>query len=102
MTREGGLIVASTANNMILKFEEVIKSVDSSPPLKKYRFDQDTAYDKHAFQKGWKEPFFGHYYPGFEDYNNLIDAYHAYLNSRVRRTNLHPKKNQLTGLLKLN
>ncbi len=93
MTREGGLIVASTREQYDSEFEEVIKSVDSILSFEKSTdYDQDTAYDKHAFGKGWKEPYLGRYYPGFEDYNNLIDAYRAYLNSRVRRTNFYIQK----------
>ena len=93
MTSEKGLIVASTREQYALEFERFIESVNFMLNYEKSTgYDQDTV-DKHAFAKGWKGYFMGHHYPGYEDYDTMIDAYIAYLNDRPKRTNFYIKKN---------
>lgn len=98
MTKRGGLIVASTREEDGQEFGEIVNSVD---PMLEYDestdYDSETAYDKHAFCKGWKGCFAGHHYPGYENYDNLIDAYLAYQKNQVRRTNFYFIKGQMKG-----
>jgi hypothetical protein len=98
MTKPGGLIVASTREEYRYEFGEIIKSVDSTLHYDESTdYDSETAYDKHAFCKGWKGPFAGHDYPGYEKFDNLIDAYLAYLSVQVKRTNFYLIKGQSKG-----
>lgn len=98
MTNQGGLIVASTREKYGHEFEQMIKSVDSKVNYDKITdYDQATAYDKHAFAKGWKNLFFGHHYPGYEGYDNFTDAYRAYVDDQVKRTNFYILKEPNRG-----
>ena len=97
MTSEKGLIVASTREQYAHEFEQFIESVNFRLNYEKSTgYDQDTV-DKHAFAKGWKGYFMGHHYPGYEDYDTMIDAYIAYLNDRPKRTNFYIKKELTKG-----
>ena len=98
MTKRGGLIVASTREENRQEFVEIVNSVDSMLEYTESTdYDSETAYDKHAFCKGWKGYFAGHRYPGYENYDNLIDAYLAYQKNQVKRTNFYFIKGQNKG-----
>ena len=98
MTKRGGLIVASTGEENRQEFVEIVNSVDSMLEYTESTdYDSETAYDKHAFCKGWKGYFAGHRYPGYENYDNLIDAYLAYQKNQVKRTNFYFIKGQNKG-----
>ena len=98
MTSEKGLIVASTREQYAHEFEQFIKSVNFRLNYEKSTgYDQNTAYDKHAFAKGWKSNFMGHHYPGYEDFDNMIDAYLAYLNDQTKRTNFYIQRELSKG-----
>ena len=97
MTSEKGLIVASTREQYALEFERFIESVNFRLNYEKSTgYDQDTV-DKHAFAKGWKGNFMGHHYPGYEDYDSMIDAYLAYLNDQSKRTNFYIQRELSKG-----
>lgn len=97
MTSEKGLIVASTREQYAHEFEQFIKSVNFRLNYEiSTGFDQCTV-DKHAFARGWKGYFMGHHYPGYEDYDNMMDAYHAYLNDQPKRTNFYIKRELTKG-----
>ena len=80
------------------EFEQFIKSVNFRLNYEKSTgYDQNTASDKHAFSKGWKRQFMGHHYPGYEDYDTMIEAYIAYLNDRPKRTNFYIQRELSKG-----
>lgn len=90
LTCPGGLIVASTRQEYAAEFEVILELAGLTRAFeKKTGYDQSVAYDKHQFRKGWKGWSLGHHYPGYEHFDNLDDAYLAYLNEQIRRTNFY-------------
>ena len=39
----------------------------------------------------------GYHYPGYEDFDNMIDAYLAYLNDQTKRTNFYIQRGLSKG-----
>jgi hypothetical protein len=97
ITKNGGLIIASTREKFSPKFEQFIDEIDSGFSIQICTdYSSDIAFDKHAFAKGWKQrcKFTGHHYPGYEGHNTMIDAYLAYMKDQdsEKRTNFYITK----------
>ena len=94
ITKDKGFIAISTHERNASNFEKLLENYHSLA-YKKMEGYASHVPSKVDFARAWKErnPITHEHYPGFEEYERVIDAYKAYLKTADRRTNYNIIKN---------